>query len=196
LTDEKYAPHIGDLEETEIPDAGDASPFDEPVDPPSNPDNIDGLALQEELTALKDEFETMRNQLMRTMADFQNFRKRKEVEIQTLKSYAAEKLVLDLLPVLDNFHRTVEALQQGSSLESIKSGIIAVERQFLSALESNNVVPIPAHGQPFDPELHEAIAHEPSTEHPEDTVIHVLEPGYKMVDRIIRPARVRVSKKP
>ena len=161
-----------------------------------NPDDLDAAAMHNELTALRDEFETMRNQLMRTLADFQNFRKRKEAEMQTLKSYANEKLVLDLLPVLDNFQRTVDALQQGSSLESIKSGIIAVERQFLTALEMNHVTPVKADGQPFDPEVHEAVAHAETEEHPENTVVQVLEPGYRMAERVIRPARVRVSKKP
>jgi molecular chaperone GrpE len=153
-------------------------------------------ALRQEALALRDELEGQRNQLMRTLADFQNFRKRVEAEKASLRTFAAEKLVLDLLPVLDNFQRTLDALEQGSSLDSIKGGIVAVERQFRAALESHNVTPIPAHGQPFDPELHEAIGHEHSEEHPEDTVTQVLEPGYKMAEKVIRPARVRVSKKP
>lgn len=75
-------------------------------------------------------------------------------------------------------------------------GIQAVERQLRSVLEAHNVVRIVSHGAPFDPELHEAVAMEPSDEHPENTVTHELQPGYKMADRVIRPAHVRVSKKP
>lgn len=179
------------IEPTAPTEAGE-TPHHEAVDP----ENLNAEALHSELTALKDEFETMRNQLMRTLADFQNFRKRKDTEIQSLRTFAAERLVQDLLPVLDNFHRTLDALQQGSSLDSIKSGLLAIERQFMSVLEGHHVRQIEAHGQPFDPEMHEAIGHDSTDEHPEDTVIHVLEPGYKMADRIIRPARVRVSKKP
>jgi molecular chaperone GrpE len=75
-------------------------------------------------------------------------------------------------------------------------GIQAVDRQLRSVLEGHNVVRIPAHGELFDPEIHEAVASDPSEEHPENTVLQELEPGYKMAERVIRPARVRVSTKP
>ena len=153
-------------------------------------------ALKIALADAKDEAAQLRDQLMRSVADFQNFRKRTESEKLTLRQFANERFAVDLLPVLDNFERTFAALQAGSSQESIMGGIQAVERQLRSVLEAHNVVRIASHGSPFDPELHEAVAMEPSEEHPENTVTQELQPGYKMADRVIRPAHVRVSTKP
>jgi molecular chaperone GrpE len=153
-------------------------------------------ALKVALAEAKDEAAQLRDQLMRSVADFQNFRKRSEAEKLTLRQFANERFAVDLLPVLDNFERTFAAMQGGSSLESIMGGIQAVERQLRSVLETHNVTRIVAHGQQFDPELHEAVATDPSSEHPENTVIHELQPGYKMAERVIRPAHVRVSTKP
>jgi len=157
---------------------------------------VDAEGLKAALQHAIDERDHLRDQLMRSVADFQNFRKRSEADKIATRQFANEKLVLDLLPVLDNFERTFAALQSGSSLESIMGGIQAVERQLRSVLESHNVSRIPAHGEPFDPEFHEAVATDHSEEHPENTVLQELEPGYRMADRVIRPARVRVSKRP
>ena len=157
---------------------------------------VDLELLKAALLKAQDERDQLRDQLMRSVADFQNFRKRNEAEKIITRQFANEKLVVDLLPVLDNFERTFAALQSGSSLESIMGGIQAVDRQLRAVLESYNVIRIPAHGLPFDPEIHEAVATDPSEEHPESTVLQELEPGYKMAEKVIRPARVRVSTKP
>lgn len=159
-------------------------------------DVVDIEALKAALLSVQDERDQLRDQLMRSVADFQNFRKRNELEKQATRQYANERLVVDLLPVLDNFERTFAALQSGSSLESIMGGIQAVDRQLRSVLDSYNVSRIQSHGTPFDPEIHEAVATDPSEEHPENTVIQELEAGYKMAEKVIRPARVRVSTKP
>ena len=159
-------------------------------------ETVDFELLKAALVAAQDDRDQLRDQLMRSVADFQNFRKRNEADKITARQFANERLVVDLLPVLDNFERTFAALQSGSSLESIMGGIQAVDRQLRAVLESYNVSRIPAHGLPFDPEIHEAVATDPSEEHPENTVLHELEPGYKMADKVIRPARVRVSTKP
>ncbi len=81
-------------------------------------------------------------------------------------------------------------------MESVVEGVKAVDRQLRSALERRNVMRIPAHGEAFDPDLHEAIATDETEEHPEGTITGEIEPGYRMADKVIRPARVRVSKKP
>lgn len=163
----------------------------------SAPDEaIDFEALKAALQKAQDERDQLRDQLVRSVADFQNFRKRIEAERVATRQFANERLVLDLLPVLDNFERTFAALQSGSSLESIMGGIQAVDRQLRAVLDSYNVTRIEAHGTAFDPEIHEAVATDASEEHPENTVIQELEPGYKMAEKVIRPARVRVSTKP
>jgi molecular chaperone GrpE len=152
--------------------------------------------LRAEIEKLTAERQASEDQVLRTMAEFQNFRRRKEQESEQLRLFANEKLVTSLLPVLDNFERTVAALENGAPIESVVEGIKLVDRQFRSILESNNVRRIESQGQPFDPDFHEAISAEESHELPENTVVSEVEPGYRLADKVIRPARVRVSKKP
>lgn len=152
--------------------------------------------LKAEIERLKADVKSHEDQLLRTMAEFQNFRRRKEQEADQIRAYANEKLVTSLLPVLDNFERTMAALENGAPLETVIEGIRLVDRQFRSVLESNKVTRIDSHGKPFDPDFHEAIAAEESHELPENTVVGEVEPGYRLADKVIRPARVRVSKKP
>lgn len=152
--------------------------------------------LRAALAHAENERDDLRDQLMRTMADFQNFRKRTESDRLQYRQLATEKLVTDLLPVLDNFERTLQALESGSSVESITGGIQAVDRQLRSVFGAHSVSRIAAEGKPFDPEFHEAVSSDMSEEHPDNTVLRELEPGYHMAGKVIRPARVRVSKKP
>lgn len=153
-------------------------------------------ALKADIDRLTEEKKQAEDQVLRTMAEFQNFRKRKEQEADQLRSFATEKLVTSLLPVLDNFERTIDAVEKGAPIESVIDGIKMVDRQFRTILEAHNVRRIEAHGKPFDPDIHEAIAAEESHELPENTVVGEVEPGYRIADKVIRPARVRVSKKP
>lgn len=151
-------------------------------------------ALYDKLQEISDERDQMRDQALRTMADFQNFRKRNQAEAVLLKQFATESMVSALLPVLDNFDRTIAHIDSGATVESLTAGVKAVERQLRSVLESQNVTRIQSLGQPFDPELHEAIGTDESDQ-PEDTITTEIAPGYKMADRVIRPAQVKVAKK-
>src|SRR5208282_1792407 len=107
-----------------------------------------------ELDKLKQDFEELQNQLLRTMADMQNMRKRFQQEAIQTRQFATEDLVRDLLPVLDNFERAILAAENGASVESVVQGVRAVDRQLRSALERRSVMRIPAHGEAFDPDLH------------------------------------------
>ncbi|HVT14159.1 MAG TPA: nucleotide exchange factor GrpE [Fimbriimonadaceae bacterium] len=169
--------------------------------PPQASDGQD--AVDQDLNALMtavqkaiDERNQLQDQLLRTMADFQNYRKRQEEQRKQLETFATERLVRALLPVLDNFERALASLSSGATSESIEEGLKAVDRQLRQVLEGQNVSRIPSVGHPFDPEVHEALALEPSEEHEDNTVIGELEAGYKMGERVIRPARVRVARKP
>ncbi|AIE87828.1 Heat shock protein GrpE [Fimbriimonas ginsengisoli Gsoil 348] len=168
---------------------------EEPIEEEIGNDETDAdlNVLSTQMVRLQDELNGTKEQLLRTMADFQNFRKRNQNEVAQLRQFATENFVTALLPVLDNFERTVTHLQQGATAEQALVGIQAVERQLRAVLEGQNVRRIEAIGTPFDPEVHEAIGMEPSTEHPAGTVVVEAEPGYKMGDRIIRPARVKVA---
>jgi len=145
-------------------------------------------------TALKERDE-YRDQFMRALADLQNYRRRAAKESEETRKYATTELVRQLLPVLDNFERSLAYLASGASPESVLEGLRAVDRQLRAVLESVRLEKIEPTGQPFDPEHHEAVALETSSEHPEGTVLEVLEPGYRMGERVIRPARVKVTKR-
>jgi molecular chaperone GrpE len=158
-------------------------------------------ALYEEIQQLTSERDEAKEQVLRTLADlqnyqkdFQNFRKRTQQEMAQFRLLATENFVIELLPVLDNFERTIAHLDAGATVESLVGGIKAVERQLRTALETQNVRRIQSLGTPFDPDVHEALGTEPSSEHPEDTVVIEIEPGYKMGEKVIRPARVKVAK--
>jgi molecular chaperone GrpE len=151
--------------------------------------------LEEALSKIRQERDDLQDQLLRTMAEFQNYRKRTMQEMEQSRAYAAERLVGELLPVVDNFERTIRAAESGASIDSILEGVRGVDRQIRAVLDSQNVSRIPSVGQHFDPEFHEAIAMEHSEEHEEGMIIHELESGYRIADRVIRPARVKVAKR-
>lgn len=165
-------------------------------DPPLEERDAVEADIDELLHKLSDERDALRDQLLRTMADFQNFRKRQDDQRRQLETYATEKLVRALLPVIDNFERALASHESGASAESMIGGLQAVDRQFRQVLEAQQVTRIPSVGFPFDPEIHEALSMEPTEEHEENTVIGEIEAGYRMGDRVIRPARVRVAKRP
>lgn len=150
--------------------------------------------LSDRILQITSERDQLQQQVLRTMADFQNFRKRNQQEAAQLRQFASEELVRNLLPVLDGFERTVVHAQGGGSFESVLAGLQAVEKQLRGVLEGQNVRRIPSVGEAFDPEFHEAIGTDPSSEYPEDVVTIEVEAGYKMGDKVIRPAKVRVSK--
>lgn len=154
-------------------------------------DDLDALGI--EVARLTDERDQIREHLIRTLADFQNFRKRKEQESVQVRRQAIESFALKLIPVLDNFHRALLSLEKGASAESIMNGLVGVERQLALALESEGVKRVDAVGKAFDPTLHEALGTVEGGDYPADTVVEELEAGYTLGDRLVRPARVRVA---
>jgi molecular chaperone GrpE len=129
---------------------------------------------------------------LRLAADFENFKRRKTQEIADARRYESEDAALALLPVLDNLRRAVDHASEAGAEEFFVSGLQLVVREFETALERIGVVPVPAVGERFDPALHDAIAAEESDDVTEDTVIAELVPGYRLHDRLLRPAIVRV----
>jgi molecular chaperone GrpE len=129
---------------------------------------------------------------LRLAADFENFKRRKTQEIADARRYESEDAALALLPVLDNLRRAVDHASEVGAEEFFVSGLELVVREFETALERLGVVPVPAVGERFDPAMHEAIAAEESDDVVEDTVVAELVPGYRLHDRLLRPAIVRV----
>ena len=150
--------------------------------------------LTRKIDQLQLELDNANAERLRAIADFQNFRRRNQQDMAAFRQLATENFVSELLPVLDNFERTVEHLNAGVDPEKMLAGVGAVERQLRSVLESQNVKRIPTIGEPFDPEFHEAVGMEASEEHDDDIVTAELEPGYKIGSKVIRPARVKVAK--
>lgn len=148
-----------------------------------------------DLTRVSAERDEYLDQLQRTRADFDNYRKRVERERPMLAEAGVRDLVGELLPVLDNLERALEALvaagDQGA--QGIVAGVEMVKQQLGALLVGRGVEEIPAEGEAFDPTVHEAVQGVPSPEHPEGTVVAVVERGYRMSDTVIRPARVVVS---
>lgn len=132
------------------------------------------------------------DQLQRSRAEFANYQKRSRAQAETDRAYAVGALATDLLGVLDNFERAMQAASAAGA-SSIVEGLEMVHRQFLDTLAKHGVEPIDALGQPFDPALHEAIAQRPDPEHPEGTIVEEFGRGYKLRDRVLRPSRVVVS---
>lgn len=137
--------------------------------------------------------EILNDRLLRLQADFDNYRKRIDRERKDWAVFANEKLLKDLLPALDTFELGLANGEKAGAPAALLEGLRLVRTQFESALAKSNVTPIDAEGQPFDPNLHEAITHMPSPEVPEGTVIAQTRRGWKMGDKLLRPSQVVVS---
>jgi molecular chaperone GrpE len=136
----------------------------------------------------------LRDQLLRTAADFDNFRKRTRREVDDAQKRGKESTVKDLLPVFDNFERAITHAESTSEAKSVADGLRIVLKQFVDTLEKMGIQRINAVGQPFDPSLHEAIQHMESAEHPAGVVLYDVQPGYRMGEHLVRAAMVVVSK--
>jgi molecular chaperone GrpE len=133
--------------------------------------------------------------VLRARAEFANYQKRAKQQADADRVYAVGSLARDLLEPLDNLDRAIEALRSSGD-PGVTAGLDMVTKQLHEILAKHGVEPIPAHGQPFDPNLHDAILQQPAPEHPEGTVVAELTRGYTIRDRVLRPSKVAVSVKP
>lgn len=131
----------------------------------------------------------------RAAADFSNYKRRTEDERKAVNLMANAVLLSRLLAVIDDFDRALESVPEDIH-EGWLDGIRLVERKLQALLEAEGVTPIEAVGQPFDPNLHEAVVHEETTEHPDNTVIGEVQRGYLLHERVLRPSLVRVANNP
>ena len=147
------------------------------------------------LKAAEAEREEFKLLAMRTRADFENYQRRATREAAQERRYAHGPLALELLPILDNLDRAVIAAKQAGETGPLVQGVGMVQSQYLDALKRHGINRIEAQGQPFDPNLHQAVMQQPSDQ-PANTVMQVLEQGYTLHDRVLRSARVIVSTGP
>jgi len=150
-----------------------------------------GSQADTELEKLKAERDGLYDRLARLQAEFDNFRKRQQKENQDFRDYALNNALLGLLPIVDSFDR---ALQAPDGTE-FRKGVELINRQFHDALTKLGVEPIESAGKPFDPNLHQAVQMVESDDVPENHVVAELQRGYKLKDRLLRPAMVTVAKK-
>jgi len=143
---------------------------------------------------LKQEIETHKNNHLRAVADLHNYRRRTEEEMRKLKASAAERLIKEILPIVDDFDRSLAAAKQSESYEQLVTGVEAVLRKFVDTLHHEGVDPIPALGEVFNPLIHEAIMVEEGTDAPDDTVVEELRKGYMLNGQLLRPSLVKVAK--
>ncbi len=177
----------------EAPEEDLAAPVEEPLEEAPLVDPVE--ITQDELSALADELELARRErdeyldnMRRMKAELENSRKRLERERARFVQLASERLVRELLPILDNLERALEV--EGD----IREGVAATRDQLVAALGREGLAPVFSDGKHFDPAIHEAVMSQPSDEHEEDTVIKTLERGYLLNGKPIRPAKVIVAK--
>lgn len=136
------------------------------------------------------------DRVLRLQAEMQNLRNRTSREIADERRYAAMPILRDLLPVVDNIDRAIEAAEKAGEAENLLEGFRLVRQQLLTTLQAHGATPIEALGQPFDPNFHEAILHQPSPDVAANTVTMVTQQGYTLHDRVVRPSQVIVSSGP
>jgi len=155
-------------------------------------DNPDSRAIELEKKAQSaDEY---LDQLQRMQAEYRNYRKRVVKDKEEFRKYVLEGFLYKLLDVADNIQRAISASKQKHNYNSLLEGIDIVEKQFLDILKSHGAIPLIIKlGDKFNPNSHHAVSHEPSDKYPADTIIRILQPGYQIASRILRPAMVIVS---
>lgn len=176
-------------QETPVPSEPEASP--EGATP-----EISIEQLQARVAELEQAYEEQRNLYLRALADFQNYRRRQQEEMERQRELVLEALMKELLPILDNFERALQAAEATRELEPLLEGVRLTERQIKALLARYDIHPIEAIGQPFDPNLHEAIHRVETDDYEDGIIIDEVERGYRMGDRVLRPSRVIVARRP
>ena len=144
---------------------------------------------------LKQDFENLNNQYLRLAADFENYRKRQTQEREALLKYGAEECMKKILEVVDNFDRALAMVEKIDNVEKMKETFYVLNKQLTESLSKLGLEQIKCVGEVFDPNMHEAVMQTPTEEYPEDTIINELQKGYKLGEKVLRPAMVSVAVK-
>jgi len=190
----------GNIENSESEADADVNENDEENVQEEAQDDIDSLddLTKEDILELKKkavERDTYLDQLLRTKAEFMNYQKRMVKESESTSQFAVQSLILDFLPELDNFDRALKLADSSKDIVKFVEGIKLIEEQLFKVLGKYGVEPIETVGKPFDPNLHEAVMEEENNEMPHHTIIDEFQKGFLLKERVIRPSKVKVSKK-
>jgi molecular chaperone GrpE len=140
--------------------------------------------------SLAAENKLLKDRVLRTLADFENFRKRSDREKADFFKYSLANVMKDIVPVLDNFDRALDHAEEG---DEFHKGVLLIYKQLYDILQKHGLTPIDEAGVPFDPNIHEAVVREESDSVPSHTVVAILQKGYFLYDRLLRPALVKVA---
>lgn len=173
--------------EQKVPVNGDSSTDSED----ENQDLTEVERLEETVNTLKEERDELKEKYLHKAADMDNLKKRHEEEKQKIRRYANKDVLTDLLEVIDNFNRALDSMEFES--EEVRDGIVMIHRQLEDLLEDHDAEPIEAEGEPFDPNVHEAMMQEEVEGLDEQVVLEVFKDGYRLQDRVLRPAQVKVG---
>ena len=190
-----YEPELSASANDELP--GDASSNDEDEDADDLGGTDHAAQLQTQVEALAAEKASLYDKLLRRQAEFENYRKRVERERAELYQHGRDDVLLQFLPVVDNFERALSSLETSEGdAEALRHGVELIHKQFKDALAKFGLEAVEAVGQTFDPHVHEAVTTEATDKHKENTVIQEFQRGYKIGDRLLRPAKVKVASSP
>jgi molecular chaperone GrpE len=176
----------------------------EVIPPDGDEEGAGSAALSEEVARLRQSLEQKTREAieanekyLRAAADFENYRKRMQRELADFRKYANEQLALEILPVVDHLGLALKhSGESGDAVQGLQQGVELVYKQLRDVLEKFGIKPFEAEGQPFDPARHDAMMQVVADEMPENTVVQVLQEGYLYFDKVLRHAKVGVSKKP
>ncbi|MBR1942973.1 nucleotide exchange factor GrpE [bacterium] len=144
---------------------------------------------------LQEKYDTLNNQYLRLAADFDNFRKRQAQEREALITFGAQECMKKVLEVADNFDRAIDMVEKIDNLDKMKETFHILNKQLTDSLTKLGLEQIKCVGEKFDPNLHEAVMQTPTDEYPEETIITEMQKGYKLGDKVLRPAMVSVAVK-
>ena len=149
-------------------------------------------SVEDEIEQLKSEYEAKIDQMLRTVAEYENAKKRAIRDKEEFQKYAVESVIKDLIPVVDSMNRAIKAAKESTDFDALHEGIQLIQKQIHNVLERKNVSIIDAIGKNFDPNLHEAIA-QVESDLPVNTIVEEFQVGYKLNDRVLRASMVSVS---
>jgi molecular chaperone GrpE len=158
----------------------------------------DEKGLEAQLEAAQAKAEENYDRLLRITAEFENYKKRSQREMDDFRKFANETLIKEILPIVDNLERAlaIEHVGTEEAVEGLKEGVKMTLQGLTDTLKRFGVTPVESKGEPFDPNIHQAVSQEESEQFPDDTVSKELQKGYMLNDRLLRPSMVVVSKKP
>ncbi len=166
-------------------------------------ENIEETAAEEvkeeasvsELDKVKQDYDNLNNQYLRLAADFDNYRKRQAQEREALLNYGAQECMKKIIEVVDNFDRAMQSVEKIDSVEKMKESFVVLNKQLMDSLTKLGLEQIKAVGEKFDPNIHEAVMQTQTEEYEEDTIVAELQKGYKLGEKVLRPAMVNVAVK-